>query len=230
MIWHETRFVFLWLGHHQDILVASSSTSYWICTTIPNLTQNTLPLSLSLTPSHCEVSALLSLSLSLSLKRNGSHFQFPPLSHSLSVSQQTQNQKTLTLTVPELSFSLASIYPPFQFHHMLFSKWTKQHQQPRLTHRKEYVFFHISEFKFSPFWTKLKKKKKKNLCFQNLFLDRFLQNTQHFLRSWILIRYVKFYPTGGSLSKFLFFFLCVFCVFLMNSFFWWWGVVGFHFC
>ena len=56
--------------------------------------------------------------------------------------------------------------------------------------------------------------KKKNLCFQNLILDRFLQNTQHFLRSWILIRYVKFYPTGGSLSKFLFLFY-VFSVFFL---------------
>lgn len=225
MIWHETRFVFLWLGLHQDILVASSSTSYCICTTIPNLTQNTLPLSLSHTPLHFEVSALISLSLSL--KRNGSHFQFPPLSHSLSVSQQTQNQKTLTLTVPELSLSLASIYPPFQFHHMLFSKWTKQHQQPRLTHWKEYVFFHISEFKFSPFCTKLKKKKS---LFSKFNSWSFSAEYPAFPTVMDINQIREILPHRWVFVKVFVFVLCVFCVFLMNSFFWWWGVVGFHFC
>ena len=227
MIWHETRFVFLWLGLHQDILVASSSTSYCICTTIPNLTQNTLPLSLSHTPLHFEVSALISISLSLWKEMAATSNSLLSLTLSQSLNKPRTRRLSLSQSPNSLSLSLQSIHRSNSITCSSLNGPNNTNNQD-LPIEKSMFFFHISEFKFSPFCTKLKKKK--NLCFQNLILDRFLQNTQHFLRSWILIRYVKFYPTGGSLSKFLVFFLCVFCVFLMNSFFWWWGVVGFHFC
>ena len=211
MIWHETRFVFLWLGLHQDILVASSSTSYCICTTIPNLTQNTLPLSLSHTPLHFEVSALISLSLSLWKEMAATSNSLLSLTLSQSLNKPRTRRLSLSQSPNSLSLSLQSI-------HRSNSITCSSLNGPNNTNNQDlpieksmfsFTFLNSNSLLFAQSF-----KKKKNLCFQNLILDRFLQNTQHFLRSWILIRYVKFYPTGGSLSKFLFFFY-VFSVFFL---------------
>lgn len=77
-----------------------------------------------------------------------------------------------------------------------------------------------------------------NLCFEkkNHLFNRFLQNTQHFLRSWILIRYVKFCRTGGSFSnsclcvRVCFMFRLMFSPFLCFRMLFLVGVVGFRFC
>ena len=210
MIWHETRFVFLWLGLHQDILVASSSTSYCICTTIPNLTQNTLPLSLSLSLPCTSKSPLSSLSLWKEMAATSNSLLSLTLSQSLN--KPRTRRLSLSQSPTSLSLSLQSIHRSNSITCSSLNGPNNTNNQDLPIEKSMFSFTFLSSN--SLLFEQSLKKKKKNLCFQNLILDRFLQNTQHFLRSWILIRYVKFYPTGGSLSKFLFFFY-VFSVFFL---------------
>ena len=176
-------------GTQQHTLAASSSTIH----TIPNQTSfkshsYSLPrhplrtlryhFSLSLSKTMAATSnSLLSLTLSQSLNK--------PRSLSYSTT-------SLSLSAPR-SLSLQSI-------HRSNSITCCSLNGPNNTNNQD-IPIEKSMFSFTFLLSNSLLFTKQRVCFQKLIFDRFLQNFQRFLQSWILIRYVKSFPTGGSLSN-----------------------------
>jgi hypothetical protein len=177
-------------GTQQHILVASSSTIH----TIPNQTSfKTHSHSL---PRHPLRTLRYHFSLSLSQKQ----WQPPPFPSSLSLFLSLSTNPEASHTPQPLFLSLHLVLSrfspstaPIPSHAVLLmdqtTPTTKTYQLKRVCFLSHFCFQILS---FS---------QSNKLCFQKLIFDRFLQNFQRFLQSWILIRYVKSFPTGGSLSN-----------------------------